>query len=365
MLRTFFAVAGIIVAAAIAYIIFTGRIQNPVKTEKKVPLNIDLQEIKPPAWKAVDEKKGLLEINLDDDKTAEWLFLYRNTADTNQIGAVIYDAQNQPLGDASIAISQQSPAFLIPYALMPNYKPGETQGYLGDDAVLYQGVFVDTHKKETNDKILQGDRLQLRGIYRGETTRFSVFWWVNQQIGYNGALAYTPGWFSLSPIHPDQWTAWDDKSPQAITDLWAWEPQVDRSNICRRVLWQLTDGPNAPLTRQFVAFYQDSDLYFCKGSTPAEPAFPEAQVLAYLTDPGKNRKDRWKDGAAQVSYDNVSVFKISEPEINEASATHPVAVAVDFIADHIQHNMVWQVEMQPPTHINDPVRWRIISAVER
>lgn len=363
MLRTILAIIGIIVAGAILYFVFFQHRVNPsIQSRTTTPLNIDLQDIKPERWQPIG-KKGLVQISVDGDKDIEWLFLYRDDGDTGQIGGVIYDAQNQPKGVSSMSAAQQAPAYLIPYRLMPDYTANKSHGYLGDESVLYQTVFSrsadeSAEAQPASGAVLKGDHLQVRGIRHGFTNRFSIFWWLNAQKGYGGALAYTPGWFSLNQNDPADWKLWDegvDGKKQLITELWAWEPQMDRSNICRRVNWKLTGDPQQE-TRRFAGDYENSDLVFCRGARPAEPAFPEAQVLAYLLD--KDPK-RWQGGQALASFDNVSVRKMTAPDIN--ADTTVVGVRADFVADGVWHSTVWRVQMAPPQNLQSSVHWRIVD----
>jgi len=366
MLRTILAIIGIIVAAAILFFVFFQNRGAPTMGHTSTPLNIDLQDIKPVHWQPIkkkDEKDGLIRISVDGDKDIEWLFLYRDTGDTNQIGGVIYDAQNRPKGVSGMDISQQFPAYLIPYRLMPGYTRSKSRGYLGGDDVYYQAVFADSdaappERQPEESDVHKGDHLQVRGIDRGRTNRFSIFWWIDAQKGYGGAQAYTPGWFSLNRDDPADWKKWDEEN-QLISELWAWEPQMDRANICRRVDWKLQDAPQ-PGALQFVGDYENSDLMFCRGGQPAEPAFPEAQVLAYLLD---KKNDRWLDGHALVSFDHVSVREMTAPDIG--IDTTVVNVQVNFMADGVLHNTVWQVKMAPPKDLQSSVHWRIVDVYPR
>ncbi len=378
-MRTILAIIGIVVAIAIFVSLFLkpDLKKLPGRSNKQeIALTIDLQEIKPEQWQPIFDK-GLLQINIDDDPEPEWLFFYKNAGDANQIGGVIYDAQNQPRGDLSIPISQQYPAYLAPYALLPDYTAGKNQGYMGDDTVLYQGAIEK--KPETEDDktspekqkgVILGDYLQVRGIFRHRTNRFSISWWIDKQTGYGGALAYTPGWFSLAKDNPN-WPNWgkDDAQGPLIKELWAWEPQTDRANICRRVAWKL-EGDH------FVAYYDQSDLMFCTGVhqekegdasriiVAEEPAFPESQVLAYLIDHNVNR---WRDPgmAFQVSGE-VKVRRITAPRNTDPSPDAPFSyVDVDFDMGGIARSMVWTLEMQQPHSVKDSVKWRIVEAHDR
>jgi len=120
-------------------------------------LNINLEEIMPAEWQAYtnDQIKGLVRVNIDAsvednvvvDAEDEWMLFYHydlnEAKDTSQLGGVIYDAQNRPRGNESIAIPEQSSAYLVPYRLLPDYHLPKTNGYLGDDAVEFQQIAVE------------------------------------------------------------------------------------------------------------------------------------------------------------------------------------------------------------------------------
>ena len=369
MFRTILAILGIIFAVIIIYFVF---FYDGQKRIQATPLNINLEEIKPPEWKAYDN--GLELINIDHDAEPEWLFLYKDGYGTYQIGGVIYDAQKRPRDDFSIPIASQVPTYLVPYKLLPDYPASKNQGYLGDSAVdrktAGSQVVLTPLPTSAPDatpqapaKAMAGDRLLVRGKFNNLVDRVSIFWWVGPEYGYSGALAYTPGWFSLDDKNPNDWGQWDN-DPAGITTLWAWEPQVDRSNICRVARWQLDPGDNPPKTWHFQALYEESFLRFCTNGVPSEPAFPEGQVLAYLLD---GRSSRWKKEAeSPPKYARVNVFAISEPEITDQPFQRPIAsVDVDFKAADGFHSMRWVLEMIPPATVRDPVRWRIFRAEDR
>ncbi|HHB90032.1 MAG TPA: hypothetical protein ENK60_01835 [Anaerolineae bacterium] len=370
MFRTILAILGIIFAILIVFFLLSDR--ERVST---TPLNINLEEIKPPEWKPY-LGQGLALINIDHDIEPEWLFLYRDGYSGNQIGGVIYDAQNRPRGDRSIPIASQVPTYLVPYKLLPDYPSSKNKGYLGDKGVDYQ----TTGKQDVRTPVPQdektpasaevknrGDRLLIRG-YRYQrggdpvVNRFAVFGWVSPEYGYSGALAYTPGWFSLRNDDPGDWGQWTN-APRDIVTLWAWEPQVDRSNICRVAEWRFQPGTNPPMTWHFLSRYEESFLRFCQKTIPTEPAFPEGQVMAYLLD---GNKARWKDANQARTYTDVQIFAITEPEITDQPFENPIApVDVDFRAHDGFHSMRWLVQMIPPSTIKDPVRWRILRADDR
>lgn len=337
-------------------------------------LNIDLKDIMPDEW--IPYHTPLIRVNLDDDDGEEWLLLYRYDLDqekkNGQIGGVIYDAQNSPRGDDSIPLPEQSPAYLIPYRLLPDYHQPKITGYLGNDDVEYQQLAVNVKETDAEGNPVRHDRLMVRGQSRGKTNRFSIFWWISEEQGYGAAHAYTPGWFSLKEGEPYNWDDW--KAGEYIQKLWAWEPQNDRSNLCRRALWKLSEESDPQFDRRFDAYY-DGEIVFCLGTSPEEPAFPEAQVLAYLLDP---KQDRWCNEpdcplaqeatpeGERLAYDEVEVLHLTAPPVLDHPPEQPlVQVEADFNSKEGWQSTLWTLVMIEPATIKDAVKWRIVSVNPR
>jgi hypothetical protein len=341
-------------------------------------LNVNLEEIKPAQWLPYtnDQINGLVRVNIDSrwvdgelvDAEDEWLFFYQYdlSADqsTSQLGGVIYDAQNRPRGNDSIAIPDQSSAYLVPYRLLPDYHLPKTNGYLGNDSLDYKQIAVRI--KGSTESAPVYDRLLVRGQYRNQINRYSIFWWLDDRLGYGAAYATTPGWFSLSRLNPSDWEAWNTGT--YIQTLWAWEPENNRSNLCRREKWQLTESEYPEFVAQSAvdptfAKY-GGDLTFCNGQIPIEPAFPEAQVLAYLED-GDARRLVAEPRTAIPSYREVEVFALSAPKILNDGDPPVVQVDVDFNSNEGWRTMTWTVLMIPPETIKQAIEWRIVAAEDR
>ncbi|MCP4164462.1 MAG: hypothetical protein GY759_01045 [Chloroflexi bacterium] len=322
-------------------------------------LNVDLQEIIPEVWQAHED--GLVRINIDGDTQQEWMLFYRY--DDAQLGGVIYDAQNRPRGNDSIPIPEQTSAYLVPYRLLPDYTVPKTSGYLGNEDIDYRLAAADGDAENPNKEYLQ-----VRGISRSIVNRFSLFWWIDKQLGYGGAHASTPGWFSMSYDHPYDWNKWDTGTP-VIKSLWAWESQTDRSNFCRRAQWRLDEGEDPKLESHFVAFY-DGDITFCSGKSPVDPAFPEAQVMAYLKD---GKSNRWQNPSDPniPQYRGATIKRITAPVVlddhdkTSANEGMTVLVDVDFTYNDVSYSETWSVNMIRPKTTKDAVRWRIVDAVAR
>lgn len=322
-------------------------------------LNIDIRAITPDSWQP--GPGGLEDINIDGDPDIEYALFY--TYDGGLWGGVIYDGQNQPRGDPNVTAPNQAPAYLVPYRLLPDYVSSKPSDYLGNDRVAWQDVYVRSDGDKAAPLTVSRDRIQVRGDFRGRTTRFSAFWWLEDPRGYGGATTSTPGWFSLSRDKPDQWAAWAEEKP--IIQLWAWEPLESRSNICRRVPVTLAGGEQVTPPGGFARNDAVADLSFCSGDVPADPAYPEAQVLAWLLQPADNRLS---SSAMNVPrYTGAQVQRLSTPaDLSTQKDGRIVASGeVDFIADNLARRMQWSAEMLSPASIRDQVHWRILRLVPR
>lgn len=374
-MRLLIAFLGILFAVAIFYFGFMNRDGSPFRQQNQPQLNVNLQEIKPAKWQPIDKDK-LRRVNIDDDEEDEWLLFYKDGYSTGQIGAVIYDAQNTPRG-IGVPIPQQAPVYLVPYRLMPGYRFAKNVGYLGDDGIEAEAVGlspdqqtpdVQRSKSGASDN-LKGDLLQIRGKYRNKFNRLSLFQWKGIDAGYVGVQAFTPGWLSLSETKPNEWGAWNRND--FIQTVWAWEPQTDRSNICRVAMWQLQPvGQLTPETR-FVAHYDNAALYFCSGRLPESPAFPEGMVLKYLLSASGSRNNLLSADtlpAPLKKLGKVRVLYLETPLVTSQPDGQPVStVKANFIAaigdsetPSVNYfSTVWTVEMEPPAKITDPIRWRL------
>ncbi|MCO6449398.1 MAG: hypothetical protein J5I90_01300 [Caldilineales bacterium] len=361
MMRIILIVLGVVlIVAVLAFALrqFEGR------SNTETDLNIDLNEIKPEAWTTYGD--GLQRVNLDDDDEEEWLLLYRY--DGAPLGGVIYDGQTAPYGDLSIPVPNQTPSYLVPYRLLPDYAAGKTNGYLGDANVDFKQIFLSLDLAGEEPPTTPRDRLLVRGKRQdGRINRYSVFQWISLETGYAGALAFTPGWFSLSEENPDDWAEaenWvaDGSFP---TKIWAWEPQSDRSNICRRTPWVLQASGDDQNPDLFRANYAINDLNFCNGDIPAEPAFPEGQMLAYLLDGNAGRLD--ESDMEIPEFTGAAVSRVTAPEVLDENVGDPLQVAgeVDFQFEGVPYRMYWTATMIPPEDIKDINKWRITSLIER
>ncbi len=323
-------------------------------------LPTNLAAVMPQGWTAIEE---LQPVNIDHDTFAESTLYY--SYDTGQIGGVIYDAQTTPLGNQSVPVPSQSPTYLVPYRLLPDYVGTKTTGYLSDATLQYVQVFMNPRQDNKADVTVSRDRLLVRGIRNNLVNHYSIFWWIDPQVGYGGATTSTAGWLSLSDTAPNNWDAWSQQV--YINQVWNWEPLADRSALCRRTLLALNDNdpattPNPPV---FVKDPGTGDLFFCTGQVPASPAFPEAQVLSYLRDGNPNRLDPgYKDAP---KFTNAKVYRITEPaDLTEMHDNQIIVTGeVDFTASEQPYAMYWAAKMVPPQDVKQTVRWQITGLTPR
>lgn len=349
----------LIVVAVIAFFWFLAQRGLDLFQNTSSTMNIDVGEIIPTTWTPGPD--GLEPVNIDGDPAVEDILFYQY--DGGLWGGVIYDAQSAPLGETQLPPPQQSPTYLVPYRLQPDYAAGKPSDYLGNDGVTWNEVYVRTAGDTSADNSVSRDRVQVRGSFRQQTTRFSAFWWLDKSRGYGGATASTPGWFSLSRGSPTDWANWD--ADAVITELWSWEPQSDRSNLCRRTPFTLVGGDQYMPQGPFVKNDGAADLYFCSGQIPGDPAYPEAQVMGWLFDKNSNRLGQSAQG--MQPYEGARVLRITAPADLSTQIDGRVVASgeVDFTASNGANLMRWDAELVPPANIQDQVHWKILRLTPR
>lgn len=325
-------------------------------------LNIDITKIIPSTW--VPGPAGLQPINIDGDPDVENILFFTFDDNANLWGGVIYDPQSTPLGDPNVSVPQQSPTYLVPYRLQPDYAPNKLSDYLGNSTVDWDAIYLHPVGKADDEDAAVGDRLLVRGKTGSFITRFSAFWWLDKPRGYGGATASTAGSFSMTHDTPNDWGAWG--SGANITEVWAWEPQINRSAVCRRTPWNLLGGDQPIPPGPFVKNEAAADIYFCSGRVPPDPAYPEAQVLGWLFEPNPSRVSQAAQGSIQ-EYKNVRALRITAPaDLSTQVDGRVVATGdVDFIASNGANRMKWGAELVPPATIQDTVHWKIIQLAPR
>lgn len=349
----------LVIVAILAFIYYLAQRGFDLFADTTSNLNINVEDITPDTW--VPGPNGLEDINIDGDDEIEDVLFY--TYDNGLWGGVIYDGQNRPRGETDVTAPNQAPAYLVPYRLLPDYVNTKPSDYLGNDSVVWQQIYVRSDGDPNAPLTVSRDRIQVRGKYGGRDTRFTAFWWLEQPRGYGGATASTEGWFSLDRTNPNDWTAWTDMKP--IIQLWSWEPMVNRSNICRRVPLTLIDGEKYAPPGTFERNDAAADLGFCNGAAPADPAYPEAQVLAWLLEPKADRLSSAAMGVQEYQHAQVQVLSAPADLSTQVDGRIVASGEVDFIADNGANRMKWDAEMLPPANIQDQVHWKILRLVPR
>jgi hypothetical protein len=365
MVRILLIVLGILIVLALLLVLIPrlSRFFPELLARQRLGMQLDLNAIKPTAWQPV---RGLQRIDLDEDEEDEWLLFYRY--DQGAIGGVIYDAQTVPRNRVDVSIPEQSPGYLVPYRLLPDYIGSKTGGYLGDDEIDWKAILLSGRPPAPAEQGREAttqphaDRLLVRGRFRNRYNRFAQFWWIDANRGYGAAYAATPGWFSLSREHPDDWAAWDQG--QNIVELWAWVPQADRSDLCRRTPWVWADGTERSPRQNFLPDELRAEVDFCAGKAPDDPAFPEAQVLAYIRYGGDGR---WDPSAQDriVRFPQARVWRIAVASEVPQGDTVVATGEVDLIAPGQPQRWWWAAIMLPPTDLRETIRWRITGMAPR
>lgn len=258
------------------------------RAETTVDPALPLADSLPTTWTAL---RDVERVNIDSDPQTEYLlfFTYNNTTSPGPVGAVIYDSQANYTPDLAGNSSDQPSSALVPYALLPSYRPGSGQGFVAEpvqrDAVSFFPINFRTRTTATNSEtgeIAQADAL----VMRGGNNYLTFVWWQNPDIGYGITQLYAPGGFESAPQQAFNWSAWED-APQPIKEIIAVQPLHDRNLLCRRIRHQLVAPSAAELAQAdkqinaITYLAQDLGLQFCNG-VPAAPFYPEGVVLAYL-----------------------------------------------------------------------------------
>jgi len=257
----------------------------------------------PAAWTPLRDVQA---VNIDGDALTEYLlfFTYNNTSTPGPVGAVIYDSQADYTPNLAGERRDQPSSALIPYALLPSYRPGAGQGFVAEPSQREAVAFYPINFRmraatptatptadSTVAAVTQADAL----IIRGGNTYLTFVWWQNPEVGYGITQLYAAGGFEQAPQQPFNWAEWQD-APQPIAQIIAVQPLHDRNLLCRRIRHRLV-APNTaelppPGTPIGSLIYQAEDLglQFCNG-VPAAPFYPEGVVLAYLLTGREDLRD--------------------------------------------------------------------------
>lgn len=279
-------------------------------------LNINLRDILPAEWKAVETWKP---VNIDADSEQEYLLFYTydasKTADDDAIpgpiGGVIYDSQTPASVPASEADARPPSPWLQPYALLPSYWRGAGYGFIAPSQAAsppsfeVKRVFPDEVKNRyfevlasqqiggaeatpTPAALPANDELVVYGGSSaiGGVTHISIFWWSNPRQGYGSTQIAASGGLKVV-----KWDGGENRSP--IRQVRARYAEEDRSQLCKESIFTRYLDPDYTSEGAFrpAVYYLEGprSLIFCYG-IPETPFYPEAVVLAYLLDPRGHRE---------------------------------------------------------------------------
>lgn len=328
-------------------------------------LPVPLAKLIPDSWQVVELKgsdDGIQSISVDRDADPEWLifFNYDNVPDAGlgPIGGVIYDPQQDTIPydpQTLIPFPYQPSAFLVPYRLLPDWRKGKGQGYLGNASVTYEQTgFVQPRRGE--EPVY--DELVVSGLNAGgAVTRVSIFWWQSPAEGYGVFTAVGDHHITVADREPNT----------PVRKLTAYQNLDERSNFCRIVVYERQGS-----THQFSE--TPPAIGFCQGNpehpVPQAPTYPEAVVLAWLlqTDPDQrkalvapNRRDalealapQLKGRVVSVTYDSTAA---SRGVGNDAVSLMSVTTRIDGASG--QQTYKWTLVEQRPTEVGQTAKWLI------
>lgn len=355
------AVPRVVVLVAVALLATSCNLLRPSPTTS---LPLPLEDLIPKSWRVYtvpDTKTQLYEINIDGDIDTEWLvfFYYDNVKDgaNGPLGGIIYDAQQDTTPydpQTIIPLPYQPSAFLVPYRLLPDWRQGKGQGYLGESSLSFEQTSTNP---APNDEDTIYDELLVLGNNRGDIlTRASIFWWQGVPNGYG--VAHFAGTYGINL---------GDRAPgTTVSTVRVLDSLNERAYLCKSTQYARMAG-----TRNFGVTAQPS-IVFCHGGTPEAPTYPEAVVLTWLLDPGRtdliapNRVDAIRAVSPQGVQRVVSITYDSTAGSaglgnNAVSKIEVVTSLVD--AAGIQRTYRWTLVERKPQAVGETSRWLIEDMV--
>lgn len=333
--------------------------------QEKAQLPLPLEDLTPQDWRIVTpegSKRPLQTLSIDGDEEKEWLlfFNYDNAGDSpGPIGGVIYDAQQDAAQydpQTIIPFPYQPSAFLVPYRLLPDWREGKGQGYLGNAAVRYELTSLNPARKE-EDTVF--NELIVYGKAGGAVTRLSLFQWQGFQRGY-GAVHFV-GSYNVSI---------NDRGPgtlaRTITTL---ERLNERSNLCKKTVYRRTAN-----TFEFPILEQPT-IVFCQG-TPTAPTYPEAVVLAWLLSSNQSAKDALVQEGQQGAVNAAAAAAVGRVvsltyESTAGSAglgqgAESTAVVTSKVVDAtgVAREHRWTLTEKKPRVVKETARWLISQVIQ-
>jgi hypothetical protein len=311
----------------------------------------------PDDWKQVTEGEnvtGFQQVNIDGDEAVEWLYFFhydnQNDGTTlGPIGGIIYDAQQ----DVDI---QQPAAFFVPYRLLPDWREGKGQGYLGETSVSWAPAYLNAR-----DEGSSAIELTVLGYSAGDLlTRLSLFRWQGMDPGYDVSNFVGNGGLLLTPEIDNGATAVD-----LITEVVAFNRLNDRSRLCEQIQYKRVDTEN-----RFVA--GPPAIVFCpltnaEPGVPDQPTYPEAVVMAWLL--GGQRDDLALDNAALKAVMTDSLQRVVHVQypgaatlVNRGDFVSEMTVQTVLETSAGRQTIQWLLVELRPTAEEKTSRWRIASA---
>jgi hypothetical protein len=311
-----------------------------------------LAQYLPEDWKpltAGDDVNGFQEVNIDGDEGVEWLYFfhYDGQGDKNgPIGGIIYDAQQD-------VDSQQPAAFFVPYRLLPDWREGKGQGYLGETTVSWSQARIDP---DIVDR--PADELVVQGYSAGDLlTRLSLFRWLDVGRGY-GVSNFVGNAGLLLP---------GERAEDALIDqVIAFNRLNDRSRLCERVQHARQGSEN-----RFTA--SPPGIVFCplapgaEPGVPGQPTYPEAVVMAWLL--GGQSSDLALDNAALKAVMTDSLQRVVHVQypgaatlVNRGDFVSEMTVQTVLETSAGRQTVQWLLVELRPTAEEKTSRWRIASA---
>ena len=317
-----------------------------------------LAEYLPQDWKQLADKdlQGFLRVNIDGDKPDEWLYFfhYDNQGENlGPIGGVIYDAQQQ-------RELPQPAALFVPYRLLPDWREGKGQGYLGEVTVGWaQRRINPANQTEANVE------LEVIGYSAGSVpTRLSLFRWLGIENGYGVNHFVGNGGIVLSP---------DDRSDGSLVrEVLTFNKLNDRSRFCERIRF-VRQGDADRFAEELPSINFCPQAPNATPTTPGQPTYPEAVVLAWI----------WGDRPASLALNDdandVLNNQIPNPVLRVVHVQYEGAVPVlrEREPDGVVSEIVVQTVLQSAAGLEtykwllyelraseeeQTTRWRIVSA---
>lgn len=293
---------------------------------------------------------GFQEVNIDGDDDPEWLYFFHYDGQGDNpgpVGGIIYDAQQD-------VNSQQPAAFFVPYRLLPDWRDGKGQGYLGETTVTWSPAWIDP---DIVDK--PANELVVTGLSAGDlVTRLSLFRWLNVEQGYGVSHFVGNAGILLGPSGRSE--------NGLIGEVTTFNRLNDRSRLCEKVV-HTRQGTDL----RFAA--TQPAIFFCPlapgsdADVPAQPTYPEAVVMAWLLG---GQPDN-------LALDNATLKRmVPLPFQRIVSVQYPGAATLvpgntDIVSTMVVQTVLetaagpqtvqWNLVEQRPTAAEGTSRWRIAS----